>query len=67
MSLAPVTDITPEAAPATADQDWASYLAALAYRNRVTAAGVRRMMSGFPSEAEALVAAELAALANGAA
>jgi hypothetical protein len=66
-ALAPVTDLHPQAAPLSpTDEDWAARVAAVAYRFGVTPRGARGMMAGFPSECQAAVMAELAAIAGAA-
>lgn len=67
MSLAPVLPIRPQATLSPSDRAWASRVAAMAYQFGVGTRGVRRMMTGFPSECVDATVSELAAIANGAA
>ena len=64
-TIANVLPIRPQAAlpPAPSDEDWAAYIAGWAYLYRMDAQKVHGIMTGLPTECEALVMSELAALA----
>lgn len=66
-TIAPVTVLHPQAALSPADEAWAPCVAATLHRFGVTPRGARSMMAGeFPTEPQALVMAEMAAIAGAA-
>jgi hypothetical protein len=66
-SLAPALPIRAQAALSPAGEAWASRVAATLHRFGVKPRGARRMLAGeFPSECQAVVMAEMAAIAGAA-